>query len=55
MQKFIGTIFGDKRIFMIAAINVILAYIILRTPAAGFAGLILPLGLFSSAVYLAKH
>jgi len=55
MQGFIKTLFGDRRTFLIAALNIIIVFAVMKTPAASFAGVILPLGVFCGAVYLAKH
>jgi hypothetical protein len=55
MQGFIKTLFGDRRTFLIAAINIVIVFALMKTPAASLAGIILPLGVFCGAVYLAKH
>ncbi len=55
MQGFIKTLFSDRRTFLIAALNIIIVFAAMKTPAAALAGIILPLGVFCGAVYLAKH
>jgi len=55
MRGFIKTLFGDKRNFFAAAICILLAVILLHTPAAPLAGIALPVLLLCGAAYLAKH
>ncbi len=55
MQGFIKTLFGDRRTFLVAAINIIVIDAVLKTPAAHFACVVLPFGVFCGAAYLAKH
>jgi len=55
MRGFIKTLFGDCRNFCTAAICILLAVIILHTPAAPLTGFALPLMLLGSAAYLSKH
>ncbi len=55
MRGFIKTLFGDKRNFLTACLCIAPAVILLHTPAAPFAGLVLPVLLLCGAAYLAKH
>jgi hypothetical protein len=55
MRGFIKTLIGDARNFCAAAICILLAVIILHTPAAPLTGLALPPMLLAAAAYLSKH
>jgi hypothetical protein len=55
MRGFIKTLFGDARNFCTAAICVGGAALVLHTPAAVAAGVVLPVGLLIGAAYLARH
>jgi hypothetical protein len=54
MRGFIKTLFADRLTFIIAALNIVIVFAVLRTPAAPLAGVIFPLGVFGGAVYLTK-
>ncbi len=55
MRGLLKTLFGGARNFFAAAICVVLAVILLHTPAARFTGLALPLMLLGTAAYLSKR
>lgn len=55
MQGFIKTLFGDKRTLAVVALSILVALVLLHSPAAPLAGLVLPLCLLAGAAYLARH
>jgi hypothetical protein len=55
MRGFLKTLFGDARNVCVAAICVGVAALLLRTPLAAAAGLVLPVALLGGAAYLARH
>jgi hypothetical protein len=55
MQAFVKTLFGDARTLAAAALSIAATFGFLHTPAAPFAGAVLPLCLLGSAAYLARH
>ena len=55
MQGFIKTLFGDARTLMVAGLCILVGFVVLHTPAAALAGLVLPLCLLGGAAYLARH
>jgi len=55
MRGFLKTLFGDARNVCVAASCVAAAAVLLRTPLAAAAGLVLPAALMAGAAYLARH
>ncbi len=55
MQGFIKTLFGDKRTLAVAGSSILVALAVLHSPAAPWAGLVLPACLLAGAAYLARH
>jgi hypothetical protein len=55
MRVFFKTLFGDARHVGTAAICVGVAALVLRTPLAAAAGVVLPVALMAAAAYLARH
>jgi len=55
MRGFLKTLFGDSRHVCVAASCVGVAALLLRTPLAAAAGLVLPAALMAGAAYLARH
>jgi len=55
MRGLIKTLIGDKRNFFAAAICILLAVILLHTPAAPLTGIAFPLMLLCGAGYLSKY
>ena len=55
MQGFIKTLFGDKRTLAVTALSILVAVVVLHSPAFLAAGMVLPLCLLAGAAYLARH
>jgi hypothetical protein len=55
MQGFIKTLFGDKYTLGVAGICILVAVVLLHTPAAILAGAVLPISLLGGAAYLARR
>jgi len=55
MRGFLKTLIGDARNLCAGAVCILLAVIILHTPAAPLSGLALPFLLLCAAFYLSKH
>jgi hypothetical protein len=55
MRGFLKTLFGNRANVLTAGSCILLAVIILHTPAAPLAGLALPVLLLCGAGYLARH
>jgi hypothetical protein len=55
MQGFIKTLFGDKYTLGVAVGCIVIAAALLHSPAAIFAGLVLPVCLLCGAAYLARR
>ena len=55
MQGFIKTLFGDKRTLAVAAVSILSVLVVLHSPAAILAGLVLPICLLAGTAYLARH
>lgn len=55
MQGFIKTLFGDKRTLAVTAASVLVALVVLHSPASLVAGVVLPLCLLAAAAHLARH
>ncbi len=54
MQGFVKTLFGDKYTLGVAGSCILVAAVLLHTPAAIFAGAVLPICLLAGAAYLAR-
>ncbi len=55
MRGFVKTLFGGRRSFLTSCACILLGVVILHTPFARLAGVVLPVALLAGAGYLAKH
>lgn len=55
MRGFIKTLFGDAGTLAVTGLSIVIAFAVLRSPAAPYAGLALPLCLLGGAAWLAKR
>lgn len=55
MKPLFKTLFGDRRTIAVAAASLLVTALVLYSPAAAFAGAVLPVCLLGGAAYLARH
>ncbi|MBB5373411.1 hypothetical protein [Acidocella aromatica] len=55
MRGFIKTLFGDQRTLSVVGLSILVAVVVLHSPAELAAGLALPVSLLAGAAYLARH